>query len=136
MITPFLPHANRVYALWLKRIDVNDEYIDKLFRWIDQVNGQLFLAFDKLYFPDAPPPPLREAPPAGTITMTKPMEEFDALLKAGKRAEALALLEAEKIKAKFSPNEVIEKKGQPPVLKARGKQVEMDEQGNWQPKKK
>jgi hypothetical protein len=68
--------------------------------------------------------------------MTKPMEEFDALLKAGKPAEALALLEAEKIKAKFSPNEVIQKKQQPPVFKARGKQVEMDEQGNWRPKKK
>ena len=55
MITPYLSYANRVYELWLTRIHANNEYTDKMFKWIEQVNGQLFLAFDKLYFPDAPP---------------------------------------------------------------------------------
>jgi hypothetical protein len=53
MITPFLEHANRVYALWLKRIHADSEYTDNVFKWITQTNRQMFLAFDKLYFPDA-----------------------------------------------------------------------------------
>lgn len=53
-ITPFLPHTNRVYALWLERIHSNNEYTDKVFKWIEQINNQLFLAFDRLYSPVAP----------------------------------------------------------------------------------
>jgi hypothetical protein len=36
----------------------------------------------------------------------------------------MALLEAEKIKAKFYPTEIIQTEGKPTVFKARGKQVE------------
>ncbi len=67
--------------------------------------------------------------------MTTPMETLDALLKAGKRSEALALLKAEKIKARFYPTEIIQVEGKPLVFKNNGKKVEMDDQGNWHLKK-
>ena len=68
--------------------------------------------------------------------MTTQMDAFIDLLKTGKRAEARVLLEAGSIKAKFAPDAVTQKQGEPPVFKSRGKKVELDDQGNWRLKKK
>lgn len=59
--------------------------------------------------------------------------EFDALVKAGKHKEALAFIEEEKVRAKYSPDTASSVKGKPLFTK-RGKQVECGEDGIWRPK--
>ena len=67
--------------------------------------------------------------------MTATPISFTELLKAGKIDEARAMLKAEKIKAKFAPDTIIQKQGESAVFTKRGKRVELDEHGNWQLKK-
>lgn len=57
--------------------------------------------------------------------------EFLNLLREGKDAEAWAMLEAERPKAKFAPTEIIIQKRGRAVLKCRGKLVVPDKDGNW-----
>ena len=58
-------------------------------------------------------------------------DEFQRLLDEGKIAEARAMLEEEKVKAKFAPDEFIQEHGRPAVLKRRGRLVVPDKDGNW-----
>jgi hypothetical protein len=60
-------------------------------------------------------------------------EEFIALIKAGKIAEARATVEALKKKVKYSPDTFVQ--GKPPRFWKRGKPVELGEDGNWRLKK-
>jgi len=62
--------------------------------------------------------------------------EFMALLKDGKVAEARAMLEAEKVKARYAPDTVTATKGKPPRFTKKGKAVELGEDGVWKPKSK
>ncbi|MGA3085059.1 MAG: DUF5677 domain-containing protein [Thermodesulfobacteriota bacterium] len=48
-VTPTLRLCNQPYRLWLKRIDVEDEYLLSVLDWIERVNARLFKAFDVLY---------------------------------------------------------------------------------------
>jgi hypothetical protein len=48
-VTPILRLTNDPYLLWLERIEVQDEYIGKVFKWIERVNKRLFLAFEETY---------------------------------------------------------------------------------------
>lgn len=48
-VTPIIRIANDPYLLWLKRINAEDEYITKVFRWIRNMNIRLFVAFEKTY---------------------------------------------------------------------------------------
>ena len=67
-------------------------------------------------------------------TMPDRYEEFMALVKAGKNKEVLAFIEAEKVKAKYSPDTIVSEDGKPPRFTKRGKQVECGEDGIWRPK--
>jgi hypothetical protein len=49
--------------------------------------------------------------------MPNQVEDFMALVKAGKIKQAQALIEAEKVKAKYSPDTVISEDGKPPRLR-------------------
>jgi len=69
------------------------------------------------------------------MTMIATPTRFTELLKAGKVDEARAMLEAEKIKAKFAPDSITQKQGESAIFFKRGKRVEVDENGNWQLKK-
>jgi hypothetical protein len=66
--------------------------------------------------------------------MPNRMEDFMALVKAGKRKEALAMLEEEKVRAKYSPDTITSEDGKPPRFTKRGKPVEQGEDGIWRPK--
>jgi len=48
-VTPILRLTNDPYLLWLERIECKDEYIEKIFKWIENVNKRLFLAFEETY---------------------------------------------------------------------------------------
>lgn len=48
-ITPLLRITNEPYLLWLKRIDVEIDYFEKIFKWIGSVNLRLFDSFEKVY---------------------------------------------------------------------------------------
>ncbi|MBC8200145.1 MAG: hypothetical protein H8E80_08925 [Desulfobacteraceae bacterium] len=48
-ITPLLRITNEPYLLWLKRIDADLEYFEKIFQWISSVNYKLFDSFEKVY---------------------------------------------------------------------------------------
>ncbi len=48
-ITPFLPFCNEAYALWLKRIGVDDRHYTVFLDWIARQNWNLYLEFDRLY---------------------------------------------------------------------------------------
>lgn len=48
-VTPILRLTNDPYLLWLERIDCKDEYIEKIFKWIENINKRLFLAFEETY---------------------------------------------------------------------------------------
>jgi len=48
-VTPTLRLCNQPYRLWLKRIDVKDEYLFSVLDWVERVNTRLFNAFDVLY---------------------------------------------------------------------------------------
>ena len=48
-VTPILRLTNDPYLLWLERIEIQDEYIEKVFKWIERVNKQLFISFEKTY---------------------------------------------------------------------------------------
>lgn len=48
-VTPILRLTNDPYLLWLERIDAQDDYVDKIFKWITRINIQLFIAFEKTY---------------------------------------------------------------------------------------
>lgn len=48
-VTPTLRLCNEPYRLWVKRIDVEDEYLLGVLDWIERVNTRLFIAFDRLY---------------------------------------------------------------------------------------
>ena len=48
-VTPILRLTNDPYLLWLERIDCKDEYIEKVFKWIENINKRLFLAFEETY---------------------------------------------------------------------------------------
>jgi len=63
--------------------------------------------------------------------MTGKAEIFMALVKAGKIDEAQAMLKAEKIKAKYSPDTIEQKTGEPARFTKKGKTVELGTDGNW-----
>lgn len=48
-VTPILRLTNDPYLLWLERIEAQDDYVDKIFKWITRINIQLFIAFEKTY---------------------------------------------------------------------------------------
>jgi len=48
-ITPLLRITNEPYLLWLKRIGVEIDYFEKIFKWVTSVNMQLFNSFEKVY---------------------------------------------------------------------------------------
>jgi hypothetical protein len=48
-ITPLLFFCNEPYALWLKRIGVDDRYYTMFLDWIATQNWKLYLEFDRLY---------------------------------------------------------------------------------------
>ncbi|MDD5131292.1 MAG: DUF5677 domain-containing protein [bacterium] len=48
-ITPLLRFTNEPYILWLKRIDVDLDYFENLFKWINSVNMRLFDSFEQVY---------------------------------------------------------------------------------------
>ncbi|OGW33185.1 MAG: hypothetical protein A2X59_10685 [Nitrospirae bacterium GWC2_42_7] len=48
-VTPILRLTNDPYLLWLVRIEAQSDYIKKVFDWITQTNGRLFVAFEKTY---------------------------------------------------------------------------------------
>jgi hypothetical protein len=48
-VTPILRLTNDPYLLWLERIDCKDEYIEKIFKWIENINKRLFVAFEETY---------------------------------------------------------------------------------------
>lgn len=66
--------------------------------------------------------------------MPNQVEDFMALVKAGKIKEAQAWIGAEKVKAKYSPDTVVSEDGKPPKFTKRGKAVEQGEDGIWRPK--
>jgi hypothetical protein len=63
--------------------------------------------------------------------MPNRLEEFRALVEAGKRKEALAMLEEEKVRAKYSPDTITSVDGKPPKFTKRGKPVEQGKDGIW-----
>jgi len=48
-VTPILRLTNDPYLLWLERIDCKNEYIEKIFKWIENINKRLFIAFEETY---------------------------------------------------------------------------------------
>ena len=48
-ITPILRITNDPYLLWLERIECKDDYIQKTFKWIENINKRLFIAFEETY---------------------------------------------------------------------------------------
>lgn len=48
-ITPILRITNDPYLLWLERIECKDDYIEKIFKWIENINKRLFIAFEETY---------------------------------------------------------------------------------------
>jgi hypothetical protein len=48
-VTPILRLTNDPYLLWLERIECKDKYIEGIFKWIENVNKRLFLAFEETY---------------------------------------------------------------------------------------
>lgn len=48
-VTPILRLTNDPYLLWLERIEAQDEYIEKIFKWIERINKRLFIAFEETY---------------------------------------------------------------------------------------
>jgi hypothetical protein len=62
-------------------------------------------------------------------------ENLMDLIKEGKIAEALALVEAQKVKVKYAPDTIAVVKGKARFTK-RGKPVELGEDGNWRLKPK
>lgn len=48
-ITPLLRITNEPYLLWLKRIDVELDYFEKIFKWVSSVNMRLFNSFEQVY---------------------------------------------------------------------------------------
>ena len=56
-------------------------------------------------------------------------EDFMKLIKEGKIKEARAWIEAEKVKAKYSPDTIVTRNGKPPRFTKRGKPVECGEDG-------
>ena len=48
-VTPTLRFCNFPYRLWLKRIDVEDDYLFNVLNWVDKINARLYQAFDLLY---------------------------------------------------------------------------------------
>jgi hypothetical protein len=61
--------------------------------------------------------------------------DFMDLIKEGKIEEALALVEAQRVKVKYAPDTISVVKGKPRFTK-KGKPVELGEDGNWRPKPK
>ncbi len=66
--------------------------------------------------------------------MPNQVEDFMSLVKAGKIKEARAWIEAEKVKAKYSPDTVVSEDGKPPKFSKKRKPVESGEDGIWRPK--
>jgi hypothetical protein len=52
--------------------------------------------------------------------MPNQVEDFMALYKAGKYKEALAMIEAEKVKAKYPPDTIVSEDGKPPKFTKKG----------------
>jgi len=48
-VTPILRLTNDPYLLWLERIDCKDEHIEIIFKWIENINKRLFIAFEETY---------------------------------------------------------------------------------------
>lgn len=48
-ITPLLRITDQPYLLWLRRIDVDLDYFEKIFKWIGSVNIKLFDSFEQVY---------------------------------------------------------------------------------------
>jgi hypothetical protein len=48
-VTPILRLTHDPYLLWLERINAQDEYIEKIFKWIERINKRLFIAFEETY---------------------------------------------------------------------------------------
>lgn len=66
--------------------------------------------------------------------MSNEADDFMALVKAGKIKEAQAMLEVEKVKAKYEPDTITSVQGKPPRFTKRGKPVELGDDGIWRPK--
>lgn len=50
-VTSVIRVTTSPYSLWIKRIDIDDPYLDLALQWINQVNTKVYSAFDK-YFDD------------------------------------------------------------------------------------
>ncbi len=48
-VTPILRLTNDPYLLWLERIDCKNKCIEKIFKWIENMNKRLFIAFEGTY---------------------------------------------------------------------------------------
>lgn len=66
--------------------------------------------------------------------MSNEADDFMALVKAGKIKEAQAMLEVEKVKAKYEPDTITSVQGKPPRFTKRGKPVELGDDEIWRPK--
>jgi len=68
--------------------------------------------------------------------MQNKVEDFMVLVNAGKIKEAQAMIEAEKVKARYSPDTIVSEDGKPPFFTKKGKHVEQGEDGIWRLKSK
>jgi len=66
--------------------------------------------------------------------VTSSDDEFLNLVKAGRIAEARAMLEEQKLKLKFASDTIIQSPGKPIRFTRRGKPVEPDRAGGWKVK--
>ena len=48
-VTPILRLTNDPYMLWLERIDCSNEYLDRIFKLIENMNKRLYIAFEETY---------------------------------------------------------------------------------------
>lgn len=65
------------------------------------------------------------------LTMTTPLEEFNALVKQGKIKEALAWIETEKRNSEYMPDTITTMKGNTLRFTRKGKPVELGNDGKW-----
>lgn len=48
-VTPILRLCHEPYTLWIKRVEIEDEYLSRCLHWTRQVNVRLFEAFDNAF---------------------------------------------------------------------------------------
>jgi len=48
-VSPTLIFCNEPYRLWLRRIEVDDQYLLDVLDWVERVNNRMFMMFDQNY---------------------------------------------------------------------------------------